>query len=274
MSGRSRKTVETVAVELPAPVAQALGRRVIVLGGSPADQLITAHIRKTRRWEPHVMEVIAEKLPVGGTFVDVGANIGVHSVLGALRVGPSGMVVAVEAAPVNFAFLAANLASTGCPRALAINRGVWDTQKTMMLRQPTPEHTNFHIAPGENWSGQQIEIPCETLDAILAGAGANRVDMIKIDAEGSEFRILQGAKESLAKYRPAMVVEFCPATLSGVSCVSDRDLYDWIRTHGYRLTIVHHLPPFRIPITDHSVLEHWWSAGHTLADVLCEPEGE
>ena len=75
-------------------------------------------------------------------------------------------------------------------------------------------------------------MPARTLDAILKEAAVSRVDVIKIDVEGAEMLVLQGARETLARYRPALIVEVMDTQLRamGTSSVAIRE---YLRAAGY-----------------------------------------
>jgi FkbM family methyltransferase len=213
------------------------------------------------------MEVIAERLPVGGTFIDVGANIGIHSVLGALRVGPQGKVLAIEASPITFPVLAENLASTGCPGAIAVNRGAWDVTSTATFCHVPDNPAHSHLSTTGYHRGHVFTIACEPLDTLAEQAGLDRVDLIKVDVEGSEIKVLDGARKILSAYRPPVILEINPGTLRDNLGTSVLDLYQRVRDLGYNMTAL--LRDFRrVPVPDF----------HTLAqlggvDVLCEPVG-
>jgi FkbM family methyltransferase len=84
-------------------------------------------------WEPNITHVISGILQEGDVFVDVGANIGYHSLLGSKLVGSTGSVVAIEPVPDTFAMLLDNLRLNSCSNVRAVNVAVSDCPHKMPL---------------------------------------------------------------------------------------------------------------------------------------------
>src|SRR5947209_419870 len=101
------------ALVTPPPQAERLATDLGPLLYPSRDEVVTPWVRHHGSWEPETCDVIRDLLPVGGTFVDVGAHVGYVSIAAARAVGATGHGIAVEPAPENFALLAANLVSSG-----------------------------------------------------------------------------------------------------------------------------------------------------------------
>jgi FkbM family methyltransferase len=261
--------VEVVQVSLPPRTAAALGQSALAVRGPSADHSVVGIIRSTGSYEPHVMEAIIDKVPVGGTFIDMGANIGVHSLLAALRSGREGKVLALEASPVTFPILVDNLASAGCPGAVAVNVAVWDAPGIIAFSHIPHIIGGSHVNPtaDENW--QVFTVPCDSLDNLAEKAGLERVDLIKIDVEGSEIRALLGAQATLSRYKPPIIVEFNPLTLREYGSSSVLDLYQCLCDLGYGMKILHEDGSI-IPVTDYGQMERISLQWSLRLDVLCE----
>ena len=263
--------VEVVAtVHLPPRAAAIVGSPELLIRGFEGDASVFGTVRATGQYEPHVMDVIANRLPAGGVFVDVGANIGILAALAARRMGPRGTVVAIEASPINCELLAANLRETGSQRFTVLNRGVWDEPATLTIS---------HIPQGPGWSfvspepsGQGIPftVECETLDALLAEAGVGPVDLLKVDVEGAEVRVLRGARNLLQGNRPGIILEINPDTLQRVSGAGPRELYQCVLEYGYEMKVIAREGPL-VPVTAYADLESWFQQGYAWVDVFCEP---
>jgi len=78
-------------------------------------------------WEPGITWLITAHLRAGDTMIDIGANVGVHTLLAAHLVGTAGTVVAIEASPAIFQRLVANLRLNGAAQVQAVNTAVSDT---------------------------------------------------------------------------------------------------------------------------------------------------
>ncbi|BAX92330.1 hypothetical protein MSG_02181 [Mycobacterium shigaense] len=136
-------------------------------------------------------------------IVDVGANIGLHS-LAWSRLAP---VVAVEPAPETFARLEANVAANGLQgrvRTLRVAAGdsVGDVNFFVAADSGFSSLKNTHHAPIR----EQITVPCTTLDA-LAAQLPGPIGLLKIDVEGLERTVIAGAAELLRRDRPVLMVE-------------------------------------------------------------------
>jgi FkbM family methyltransferase len=157
------------------------------------DRLVTPLIAEHGAYEVHVTALLNRTLRPGMTFVDVGANIGWFSVLGARLVGEHGFVVAVEPGPNNLPILRANLWRHRCHNALVLPMAAYaHTGHVEMKLNPEGGAGNW-IQPGlEN----AVLVPCARLDELLEG---RRVDVLKTDAEGSDDQAIRGLQETIAR---------------------------------------------------------------------------
>lgn len=261
----------TLHLQLPTRTAAAIGKASLPIQGPASDQSVFATIAATGEYEPHVMDVITDRLPPGGVFVDVGANIGVLSAVAAWRVGARGRVLAIEASPLTYQFLLANVASPDLSQVTAMNQGVWDAPATLTLR---------HVPEGPGWSsfsavtevdtGLPVAVPCDTLDALVAQAELVQLDLLKIDVEGSELRVLRGAANTLARFKPAVIVELNPDTLARLE-TSAQELYRCLQENGYRMLAIARDGGLT-PLSSYADLDALFRQGQAWVDVLAEPE--
>lgn len=140
----------------------------------------------------------------GGTFVDVGANIGFYSVPAARLVGPDGRVIAIEAHPYTFEFLRRNIARNGATNVAAIQCAVGDGPGTVSMIYCEANAGGTQVGADRRHHG--VDVAVRSLDAILAEAGVARVDYLKIDVEGYELPVLRGARGIIAA-SPDIVVQ-------------------------------------------------------------------
>ena len=143
----------------------------------------------------------------GETVVEVGANIGGHTVAIAQAVGAAGRVVAIEPQPVVFQALCANLALNCLLNVTALNCGCADSPRELAL--PAVDYAqegNFGgIALRPQGAGHASAVRCEPLDDLLRDCA--QVDFIKIDVEGMEQHVLAGATRTIDRFRPVLYVE-------------------------------------------------------------------
>ncbi len=153
----------------------------------------------------------------GAVVLDCGANVGVHTVEWAKQMTGWGRVIAVEAQERLFYALAGNLAINNCLNARAINAAVGAVAGTM--RVPVPDYlqagnlgglelrasarTEFIGQPIDYSEAATVEIPGITVD----GLKLPRLDLLKVDVEGMEAEVLDGARATIAACRPVIVAE-------------------------------------------------------------------
>jgi FkbM family methyltransferase len=218
-AGGSRPELPPEAVELDT----ALG----TLWFDAADEHVTPWVRRQGVWEADVMKLLGGTLGPGGVFVDVGANVGFHSVLAGARVGPGGHVYAVEPTPWTLRILRANLARHGVP-ATVLPFAASDATGAVRLALD-PRHRS-----GASLSDTGVEVRAAPLDELVPHAV---VDVLKVDVEGAEPLVLRGARRLLERSRRLLaIVEFRDAThRSGESAAEVLDLY---RSLGFELSLL------------------------------------
>jgi FkbM family methyltransferase len=162
-------------------------------------------------FEPNELAFLDRVLRPGVTFVDIGANEGLFTLFAARRVGGSGRVIAVEPSARERTILQSNVARNRLanvaivPHALAAEPGFAE----LLI---APKTHGFHntlggfIYEGETAVASE-RIVVETLDGLQERLALGRVDVIKIDVEGAEVKVLGGARGLLSTYRPILLVE-------------------------------------------------------------------
>ena len=186
-------------------------------------------------YEPHVRHSLRVLLSPGDTFIDVGGHIGYHSVLGASLVGSGGRVIAFEADPRNFARLQDHLAPF--PWATAVNRAVWSSTSTVIFeRSSEPGESGWGTltAVRDLKRGEHITVETISLDDWLSENANGCVSAIKVDAEGSEVSIFQGATAVLKGVRPNVIFEANDVVLRQAQ-TSALALTEIFYGHGYNL---------------------------------------
>jgi FkbM family methyltransferase len=182
------------------------------------DRAITPHIIRDGYFDLGVTRFFERFLRPGMTFVDVGANIGVYALLAARSVGATGRVLAIEALPRLQTVLIDNFGMNGfldrvqvLPFAAADKPGEleffefarYDANSTAVARVAELQQQRFLDTP------RRLVVQSKTLSTLLREAEVNRADLIKIDVEGFEWEVLQGARDFLAaQQRIALVLEW------------------------------------------------------------------
>ena len=161
-------------------------------------------------YEQPSLDFILAHLPAGGTFVEVGANVGAFTVPAAKSVGPSGRVLAIEASPRVFPYLERNLQRNGASNAIAVACAAHDHDDGFA---PFWEAPASHFGMGSlaaQFHEPPVQIPVRTLDRLVQENGMAKVDLIKVDVEGFEAAVFRGATQLLGGPHPPIILfEFC-----------------------------------------------------------------
>jgi FkbM family methyltransferase len=142
-------------------------------------------------------------VPQGGVALDIGANIGAHTIPMARLVGSSGIVVAFEPQRILYQMLCANLALNALPNVWTFWAGAGCENGT--LRVPPLDYNATNNFGGISLSGGDKGeiVQILPLDSLALSA----CHFIKIDVEGMEREVIAGAQALIAKWRPLLYVE-------------------------------------------------------------------
>lgn len=173
-------------------------------------------------FDGHLLPRVLPHIKPGMTVVDVGAFIGdhTHAYAKAVLGVDTGRVLAFEPNPMTFECLSRNMQGHG--HVECINKGLSSQPGRMSVSQ-SPNAGAAHLV-----SGNDVEIT--TLDSY----GLHACDLIKIDAEGLEFSILQGAWQTIARHNPVLVLEINLGALARNGVIPE-DIYGWLKLRGYEI---------------------------------------
>lgn len=161
------------------------------------DGIVDRPVFYTGTHDTHVMNFLLRVVQEGNTVVDIGAGIGVYTIPLALKVGPSGHVYAFEALRPNFDLLLRNIELNGLRNISATHAAIIDVSG--ILEVPIFDERPGGLGSLGNYSLASLSprrntISCWSLDDFAARSGITRIDLLKIDIEGSEVRAVSGMK--------------------------------------------------------------------------------
>jgi FkbM family methyltransferase len=194
-------------------------------------------------FEPETIRCYRRLVKPGDTVLDIGANIGAHTLPLANLVGPSGKVIACEPTAYAFGKLQANIALNPqlVSRIIASQTIVMAGDEDFVPRElysswPLTAASDLH--PKHLGRMQSTEgATAATLDGILDQHDAKRISLAKIDVDGFECAVLKGGKRLLSYFRPVIVMELCPYVLAEHGG-SVHELLNILREARYKLSDV------------------------------------
>ncbi|OBQ32681.1 MAG: hypothetical protein AN487_21925 [Anabaena sp. CRKS33] len=161
-------------------------------------------------YEPDSIQLMLQKLPKDAVFLDIGANIGVFTITAAKFLEQNGRVIAVEASPKIFPYLQQNIEVNGLNnvKTLQLAATERDNDTVPFYEAPMDKFGMGSLAP--QFHSSPIQIKTKTIDSILKDEKIDKVNFIKIDVEGYESSVFQGAEKLLnSPNAPIILFEFC-----------------------------------------------------------------
>jgi len=222
------------------------GSRTVEIGGltwhMPPDAASHGSLSQRivdRGWLPLDDVARVRRLVVGGRMLDIGANIGTTAIPRAL-LRDFDVIYAAEPDPDNYACLVANIAANGLtgtvlPDPIALS----SAPGTLRLRRSTHIGTHHLLPADEKPHLPSIEVPGYTLDGWVARLGVSPADLsfIKVDAQGWDAHVLQGARGLLAARHLVWQVEFSP-TMMDRTGAGVRAFVDLVTAHFTHLRLM------------------------------------
>lgn len=258
----------------------------IVGNGSDISVFLPASL--SGHFEPHLQKLFSRIVRPDWVCLDIGANIGLHSLYLASLARE---VFAFEAAPSTFAHLSANRdLFKQASKLKLVHTALWDEQATLKIAVPIdlegcafiamPEDdisssfakvsaANPYTLDGKQERIELAQIAAQRLDDWEATYPLDRLDLIKIDVEGSEPRVLAGAKRLLSHFDPCLITEYnikCAASCFGSS---PRLYFDVLRDHYDLIYVINDGGILSKPLGEWLELYELLSSGKFWTDLLC-----
>lgn len=199
-------------------------------------QIVRLHPRllgiiKPETYEARLAQLFVTLASPGAMILDVGAHVGLHTLLFSHLVGINGRVVSVEPSPANAWLLHRHLAWNRCLNVEVIEAAIGNSEDTISFRfasDPT-SGSAFENSLASEVEGEAAIVRMTTIDTICADRNP---DLIKIDVEGAEFLALVGAREILARSSPILVVAIHPDEMRALR-TTPAELIAYLGTYGY-----------------------------------------
>lgn len=175
---------------------------------------LRAAVRYGHLWIPDALNVtMSVVLERGDSVLDIGANVGWVTERASWLVGPGGRVHSFEPSPTIAGLLRRRVAALQLRNVIVNQIALGDSEGTAILHEFAENFGGSsslalgeETAPGQHLA-REVVVEVQTLDAYLKSAHLEAVRFIKMDVQGAEVSVLQGAVETLANNRPVLFVE-------------------------------------------------------------------
>lgn len=219
-------------------------------------------------YEPHLLAFVRGFLQPGMTFIDIGANVGLYSILAAQLVGPEGRVVSVEPNSENCRLLLTSAARNRFdhidlhPVACGPQRG------HAVIRTALGSNGGFIAGVDDAvLDPTAIVVAVTPLDELVDGP----VELIKVDVEGAEELVFSGASRLLREARPTVISEFSPEMLARVSGIDALDYLRGWQARGYDIHHCHRDSHELIPVDDPVAFMADYGSEFRIEDLIMTP---
>jgi len=164
----------------------------------PRDDVIKSVLRRGDIWETHIRAILKAHVQRGTSVVDAGAHIGTHTMLLSKLVGSRGRVYAFEPQKKIFRELLQNLKLNQSRSVIPLRFALGDKPQVIEMNSSASGNEG---GTGIGRGGDKAEL--RTIDSF----GFSNLSLLKIDVEGFEDHVLEGARETIARYRPVILLE-------------------------------------------------------------------
>lgn len=195
-------------------------------------------------YEPDITNIIKRLFRTGFVAVDVGANIGMYTLVMASQAGDEGRVFAFEPQERNCNRLLENIALNSLRNIEVARQALSDAPGEMVLYSPAPTSIN-QMMPSfyrQNFDPTEegvtgLAVPVATLDRMWEQAPRDRLDFLKIDTEGHDYKVIMGARQTIARFRPHIVFEYNQRLWQDQGVLFE-DVQGFLSDLGYSLYVI------------------------------------
>jgi FkbM family methyltransferase len=233
-----------------------------------SDHAVSSDILLRGTYESHMTAFVQEHVKSGMTVVDIGANVGVFTMMTGKLVGATGKVLAFEPNSENSRMILLSAIENGLDEIVTLYPVALSDRLGFAYFTPMVG-SNGGMLPDrlETLSDPNvIVVPTMRLDDIWAGP----VHYIKADVEGAEYPALKGAEKIIREHRPIITIELSMEMTKRVSGIEAVDFIRWLNSLGYEGTILGRTGA-REPIGDPSKLLERWGDSLRIEDIAFLP---
>ncbi len=179
-----------------------------------------------------VLEVLLRRGRGTRVFIDVGANVGLYSLVVRQAMCATGRVLSIEPSATTAATLREHVAWSAQPGVEVFECALSSSSGMAQLAERKDDWGKASLARAE--AGQtRSPVETRTLDDLVQETGVEVVDLIKIDVEGHELEVLKGAKDTIERMLPTIVIEYSPQWMSDVAIDEMTGYFERLVSKGY-----------------------------------------
>jgi len=191
------------------------------------------------RYDPNEFYFLNQLLSSGMTVIDLGANEGLYTLFAAKQVGDSGSILSFEPSLREFQRLQDNLAlNPDINTVQTFQMALSNTSGNQVLKVAAADHSGQNTLGDFAYEGivclSAETVTVRRLDDVLEELAVQAVDVIKIDVEGSEQLVFEGARKTLERDRPLILFELVDQALQKQNS-SSKELLSYLRDLGYEI---------------------------------------
>ena len=212
-------------------------------GDLSIDLRLSEHMQSRIFWVEYyssdIVTLLNRILRPGMVIIDIGVNIGEITLVAAKRTGPTGQVIAFEPVEKIAQVLEENVRRNELDWVKVIRAGVSASEGRADIYfscgqgdSDDEHHGLSRIYPSSSKTLALQSIRLTTLDRFISATPVDHLDLIKIDIEGAELPCLQGAKHTIVRYKPMLIVEIQAVTAS-VAGYAQTDILNYLAQFGY-----------------------------------------
>ncbi len=197
----------------------------------PNDRGISEELQMFHTHEPLNTRLFCNELKKGMTCIDLGSNIGYYACLESNLIGKDGNVYAIEPSPTNFEYLKKNAHIQKFANINTYNFACAEKEGTLHLL--VDDFSNLsRVVTNDHHStkGKIIAVPSKPLDLFIKENQIDKVDLIRMDVEGYEDKILNGMKDTIKKFKPILQIEVHPMYLGNEKT---KEFLQHLKSNGY-----------------------------------------
>jgi len=223
-------------------------------------EYIQAMIYLFGNFEPATIKYLENTIKKDDIVIDIGANVGYHTLIFSYLAGYNGKVYAFEPEPINYKTLKKNIEINNLNNIEAVNKAVSDKKAELDFYVSNSFNKGTHslVYNPVQHSKVPIKIECLPLSEFIEHNNINRIDFIKIDVEGAEYEVIKGMENAIKRFKPILLVEV-NNDAQETHGLSSKALKEYICSFGYNCFDI---------TEDGNLLESPLSKSHNVENVV------